>query len=206
MFNHGAVVRRFLWASGVVALLCSGCGREAAGIRADSAPPLPPDGSPDSLLGLLIVSAESLARFETREHGYEESSVVVYGVGGNGGWLLARLQDGGREWIRRADREFLPLESLLRDRLTYLGEAWPRSLRFAPDRRSVPRGVAVPDDPDETVPARLLGTRVVEEALWLEVEVLDRICDADPPRVVARGWTPAWVDAKPAMWFHSRGC
>ena len=199
-------MRRFLWASGIAALLCSGCDREAPGIRTAFAPPPRLDGGPDSLLGLLLLPAESLARFETREHGYEESSVAVYGVGGGGAWLLAGLKGGGREWIRRDAGEFLPLEPLLRDRLTYLTEAWPRSLRFAPDPRSVPRSVAITGESDPTVPARLLGTRVVNEALWLEVEVLDGICEADTPRVVARGWTPAWVNAKPAMWFHSRGC
>jgi hypothetical protein len=200
------VVRRFLWASGIAALVCAGCGRDAPGIRTSLTPPPPLDGGPDSLLGLLVVPADSLARFETREHGYEESSIVVYGIGGEGAWLLGGLAGGGRDWIRRDAGEFLPLEPLLRDRLTYLTEDWPRSLRFAPDARSLPRGVAITGESDPTVPARLLGTRVVDGALWLEVEALDGICEADPPRVVARGWTPAWVNAKPVMWFHSRGC
>jgi hypothetical protein len=184
----------------------SGCDRGTTAVRAAAPPPLPPPGSADSLLGLFIVPAESLARFETREHGYEEASAVVYGIGDDGRWLLVGLRDSGRTWMRRDAGEFLPIESLLRDRLTHLTDAWDRSLRFAPHAGSAPqpvRGLARgPDD----VPARLLGTRVVNGRLWLEVEVLDRICEGDTPEMVAYGWVPAWIGGRPTMWFYSRGC
>lgn len=189
-----------------LALVTSGCERGAPAARADTPPPLPPPGSADSLLGLLIVPAESLGRLEAREHGYEEASAVVYGIGDDGRWLLVGLRDGGRTWLRREAGEFLPIESLLRGRLTHLTNAWDRSLRFAPHAGSSPhqvRGLARGgDDP----PARLLGTRVVDGRLWLEVQVLNRICEGDTPETVAYGWVPAWTGGQPTMWFYSRGC
>lgn len=189
-----------------LAAVTSGCDRGTPAVRADTPPPLPPSGTADSLLGLFVVPAESLARFETREHGYEEASAVVYGIADEGRWLLVGLRDSGRAWMRRDAGELLPIEALLRDRLTHLTEDWDRSLRFAPHAGSTPQAVrGLARDADD-VPARLLGTRVVDGRLWLEVEVLDRICEGDTPEIVAYGWVPAWTGGKPTMWFYSRGC
>lgn len=187
-------------------VLLAACDRGAPAIRSLAPPALPPAEAADSLLGLLLLPAESLPQFETREHGYEEESAAVYGIGDDGSWLLAGLREGGRAWVGREAGEFLPIEALLRGRLTHLAGSWDRSLRFAPHDKSLPRRVPGLEGQSPDVPARLLGTRVVHDALWLEVEVLDRICDGDSSTVLAKGWVPAWTAGQPTMWFYSRGC
>lgn len=200
-------MQSFVFAVAVGGILLSACERNGSrGFASHAEPPpsLPVPGRPDSLLGLFVLPTDSLDRFETREHGYEESSAMVYGLTGR--WVLVGLADGGRAWVPRDDGELIPIESLLRDRLTYLTEAWDGTLGFAPDPASsevtVPRAGAA----GAGAPAALLGTRMVDGALWLEVELLDRICEADTPRAVAKGWIPAWTGGKPTMWFFSRGC
>lgn len=187
------------------ALLIAACEQGTPGVRAQSPrPPLPPAGSADSLLGLFVMASDSLSRFDTREHAYEESAAVVYGV--EGAWLLVGMRDGGRTWLPRGIGEFLPLEPLLRERLTHLTDAWDGTLRFAPDAAATPESLPPRDAGDGAYPVRLLGTRVVDGALWLEVEVLDRVCEAGDPQPVAKGWLRAWRDGTPTVWFHSRGC
>ena len=119
--------------------------------------------------------------------------------------MLVGLADNGRAWLPRNRGEFLPLEPTLRDRLTYLTEARDGTVHFEPDAASSRVPVPSLGDAGEAL-AALLGTRMVDGALWLEIEVLDRICEADTARTVARGWIRAWTDGKPTMWFYSRGC
>lgn len=201
-------MRRYLVALSVGASFLLACERGTPDVRAQSTPPaLPPVGSRDSLLGLFTLPPDSLTRLETREHGYEESSAVVYGI--DGGWLLVGLPDGGRTWLRRRLGEFVPLEPLLRERLTYLSEAWDGTLRFAPDTAATPEALARREPAagaGEGPPVRLLGTRMVNGALWLEVEVLDQVCEGGESRPVARGWLRAWSNGVPTVWYHSRGC
>ncbi len=198
-------MRHTLSALSFAAFLLAGCEGGTPGVRAQSPPPpLPPAGSPDSLLGLFVLPPDSLRRLETREHGYEESAAVVYGL--DGGWVLVGLQDSGRAWLRRDLGEVLPLEHLLRERLTYLTEAWDGTLRFAPDPSAAPERLPRRRAGAEGPPVRLLGTRMVTGALWLEVEVLDQVCEGGEPRPVAKGWLRAWQEGAPAVWFHSRGC
>lgn len=56
---------------------------------------------------------------------------------------------------------------------------------------------------------RVVGSRQVGDALWIEVEVLSHsFCvDPRPPAVKARGWVPAHAaSGAPNIWFYSRGC
>ena len=57
---------------------------------------------------------------------------------------------------------------------------------------------------------RTVGTRQVDDALWIEVEVLSHSFCEDPvrpPVVRARGWIPAHAPSGlPNIWFYSRGC
>ncbi|HEU4830042.1 MAG TPA: hypothetical protein VFT04_12690 [Gemmatimonadales bacterium] len=200
-------MRRFAFVIVIGAFSLSACERNASAgssRRAEVPPQLPLPGSPDSLLGLFVLPADSLARFETREHGYEESSAVVYGA--SGPWVLVGLADSGRTWLRRDRGALIPLEALLREGLSHLTDAWDGTLRFAPDAASSVVPIPHAGDAGEDVPAVLLGTRMVDGTLWLEIEVLDQICGADTSRAVAKGWIPAWTGGKPTMWFHSRGC
>ncbi len=197
-------MRRHASALSFGALLLVACERGTSGVRAESPPPLPSAGSPDSLLGLFLLPPDSLGGLETREHGYEESSAAVYGVDER--WLLVGLRDSGRAWLRRDLGEFLPLEPLLRERLTYLTDVWDGTLRFAPDSAAAPQPLPRPTRSGDGPPVRLLGTRMVNGALWLEIEVVDQVCEGPEPRAVAKGWIRAWSDAAPTVWFYSRGC
>lgn len=198
-------MRRPLPALSLTVVLLAGCEQGASGIRAQSSPPPPPPaGSPDSLLGLFVLPPDSLRRLETREHGYEESAAVMYAL--DGGWVLVGVQDSGRAWLRRDLGEVLPLERLLRERLTYLTETWDGTLRFAPDPSAAPERLRGHRAGAEGPPVRLLGTRMVNGALWLEVEVLDQVCEGGDPRPVAKGWLRAWREGLPTVWFYSRGC
>ena len=188
----------------LLGIFLTACEQGAPAARAQTPPPLPPAGSPDSLLGLFVLPPDSLGRFETLEHGYEESSATVYGL--DGAWMLVGLRDGGRAWLRRDLGEFLPLEPLLRERLTHLTDAWDGTLRFGPDTAATLERVPPRGDEGADPPVRLLGTRMVQGALWLEVEVLDQVCEGEDPRAVAKGWLRAWRDAKPTVWYYSRGC
>ena len=57
---------------------------------------------------------------------------------------------------------------------------------------------------------RVVGTRQLADALWIEVEVLSHSVCEDPgrrPVVRARGWIPAHAPSGlPNIWFYSRGC
>ena len=48
---------------------------------------------------------------------------------------------------------------------------------------------------------------VVQERLWLHVEILDEVCGNQDPRVIDTGWVPAQSPAGTQWaWFWSRGC
>jgi hypothetical protein len=54
---------------------------------------------------------------------------------------------------------------------------------------------------------RLIRSRVVAGALWLEIEMMSHtIYESDEPlRVIATGWVPAHGPAgRPVVWFYSR--
>jgi hypothetical protein len=173
-----------------------------------SAPPLPPTGEPDSLIGLVAAPPESLPQYETLEHGYEESAVAVYGI--RGPWYLAGRPGGGRSWLdARITGRYLPLEELLVDRLNYLTAAWDSAVREAPDFSAPAQRVALPPGLGEEIPADVLESRRSGGTLWLRVSVQGASpCESgEAPRLLTTGWIPAWgVGRKPAAWFFSRGC
>ncbi|HEX9895121.1 MAG TPA: hypothetical protein VGA78_14415 [Gemmatimonadales bacterium] len=171
------------------------------------APPLPAPGTLDSLQGLVVMPPESLPRFETREHGYEEESVVVYRRQGD--WYLVGLRDGGRAWVSEHGLgAFYPLNQLVVNRLNWLTESWDTRLRQVPDLTAPAVEVDVPRARRQETPATVLEARPAGGTLWFRVEVLDTSpCEGGTPRVVATGWIPAWgSDGKPTAWFYSRGC
>jgi hypothetical protein len=178
------------------------------GPNPDVMPPLPAPGARDSLLGLVTVPPDSLARFETREHAYEEKSVTVYGQQGN--WFLVGTKAGGRAWLHTlATGRFLRLEELVVNRLNWLTEAWDTRLRDTPDANAPALEADVPRAGGQEVPANVLESRYAGGTLWFRVEVQrDSPCEAGgSPPVIATGWIPAWGrDGKPTAWFYSRGC
>lgn len=143
---------------------------------------------------------------ETREHGYEELSAVVYDS--RDGWRGVRCLGGDAlAWLAPNDAgTFRPVEELVRHGLAYLTAEWDRDLYQRPRRTAASHRVQVETrQPDITV----ADTTVVDGELWLLVIVYaEGRCTADEPGAVRdAGWTPAHSKGGAvAAWFYSRGC
>lgn len=144
---------------------------------------------------------------ETREHGYEELSAVVYET--RPGWYRVRCHgESDREaWLAAADAgTFRPLEELVQHGLAYLTPEWDRSLYQRPRRTAASHLVRVAaEQPDITV----ADATDVDGEIWLLVIVYDegRCTAAEPAAVLDAGWTPAHsTKGEVTAWFYSRGC
>ena len=139
----------------------------------------------------------------TREHAYEAPAAIV--LERRGQWYRVQLAEGSA-WLRASARnEYLSLEKLLADRMTYLTDEWDGRLHSSPGaiadalRPRVPAGR----------PVRVQAFQRVGNQLWIRVSVMTHsICQsADAPTVAAEGWLPAYsAKGQPTVWFHSRGC
>lgn len=143
---------------------------------------------------------------ETREHGYEEVSAVVYDS--KTGWYGVRCRGADRlAWLAVSEAgQYRPLEELVQHGLAYLTAQWNRVLYQKPHRSAASHRVRVEtSEPDITV----ADTAMVDEELWLLVIVYgEGRCTADEPGpVLDAGWTPAHTrNGDSTAWFHSRGC
>jgi hypothetical protein len=143
---------------------------------------------------------------ETREHGYEELSAVVYDA--KPGWYALRCRGvEGLVWLAAADSgTYRGMDELLRDGLAYLTETWDRRLFRKPGTTAASHRATVEDpQPDIT----LADTAMIDDDLWLLVVVHGPgRCTADEPGpVLDAGWTPAHNnDGAVTAWFYSRGC
>jgi len=149
----------------------------------------------------------SAGDLETREHGYEELSAVVYET--KAGWYGLRCHGGGDglAWLPARDTgTFRPLEELVQHGLAYLTTRWDRSLYQKPRRSAASHRVRIEtEEPDITV----ADSAVVDGELWLLVIVFgEGRCTADEPgAVLDAGWIPAHAaTGDSAAWFYSRGC
>ncbi len=184
---------------------------ETGGVAAASRPvPVPVYAAPEA-------GAEKLGEpgapeaFEVREYSYEGGAVVVYER--RPGWYRIGMADGSHAWLHaRSAGDYHPVETLLIQRLSYLNRQWDGYTWISPivHRRTGPS--VLRSDRDATaadeIPVRVLGVRRVGEGLWLQVETLDRSpCDGGEPRVVDRGWIPAYAaDGSLVAGFYARGC
>jgi hypothetical protein len=137
-----------------------------------------------------------------KEHAYEDPGAVV--LEQRGRWFKVRLADGAA-WLHASPRaEYLSLERLLEDGLTYLTDHWDGRLAKAPDTASVEIA-----GPRAERSVRVIGFQEHRGQRWVEVAVLsDSPCTSnEKPRVAARGWLPAHaLSGEPTIWFYSRGC
>ncbi len=143
---------------------------------------------------------------QAEEVGYEEPSIAVYRIAFP--WYLVSTRDSVLGWVRLPDGATVtPLVDLLPNRLNYLTTAWDGTIHEAPGRGP---GQPVPGlvlDHGEAS-ARVLDARQVGDAIWLHLEVHDRSpCESSTdPVVLATGWVPLWTNARPTVWYYSRGC
>jgi hypothetical protein len=170
-------------------------------------PPLPPPGSRDSLIAIVGAPDAMLARYETKETDYESKGVAVYGRAGN--YYLVGLPTGGREWVRERDLGAAhPIEQLLINRLNYLTSSWDMRVRDEANASAPTRVVMIPRTQEAEYPARVLEFVNRPDGLWINVEIFNTSpCEGDTPKTLTTGWVPLYgVDAKPTVWFYSRGC
>lgn len=128
------------------------------------------------------------------------------------GWYLIGLEEGNaRGWISPTDAgAFIPVDRLFIERLAYLNEHWDKRLWSLPERGSSSRrlrlkGERTPPEYD----VNITGTKRVGGKLWLRVEVLGpgRCRGLNEPRVIARGWVPAFTPRGELIaWYYSGGC
>ena len=162
------------------------------------------DASDTAPVACVVRTASDL---ETREHGYEELSAVVYES--KAGWYRVRCTSGGARpaWLAAGDGgTFRPLEELVKDGLAYLTPEWDRSLYQRPRRTAGSHRVRVAaEQPDITV----ADATDVDGELWLLVIVYaeGRCTAEEPAAVLDAGWTPAHnTRGDVTAWFYSRGC
>ena len=139
----------------------------------------------------------------TREYEYEAPAAIV--LEQRGRWFRVQLVEGST-WVHASTRdEYLPLEKLLTDGLTYLTEASDGRLSASP-------GGAPPVDRERFAaarPVRVQGFQRVGDRLWIQIQVMTHsICTSiDEPKIEAEGWVPAHArSGEPTVWLYSRGC
>ena len=189
------------FAPGEILLYAAPDSRRATGsIRVDRGWTLP------ECSGLLVnVHRESRAatRLPTREHAYEAPAAIV--LERRGHWYRVQLADGSA-WLRASARdEYVPIDDLLVDRLTYLTDDSDGRLQAEPAAIADALPLRVPTGR----PVRVQEFRRVDDELWIRVSVMTHsICEStDVPKVAAEGWVRAYsAKGQPTVWFHSRGC
>jgi len=149
--------------------------------------------------------------FEVREYTYEGGAVVAYEQ--RPGWYRIGLSEGRQVWLSaKSAGEFFAIERLLVRRLAYLNRQWDGYTWASPVTYERSGLSPLKTDRDATaadeIPARILESRRIGEGLWLLVETLDRSpCNGATPRVVDRGWIPAYAgDGSLVAGYHARGC
>ena len=134
-----------------------------------------------------------------REHSYEELSLVV--LKQSAGWLQIKLKDGAG-WIRRPTPSvFRSLGQLLSNGMSYVTTDWDKQLSRYAGGPATKRIVVSPS-------VNVLGTRIVNGVLWIQIQVLNAsICEVQNPTVLATGWVRAYSQSGAAnVWFYPRGC
>lgn len=182
-------------------------GRPIGWIRSDGAWTFNPVGGCQGSLDVKVYHADTgtVAALPTREYAYEAPAAIV--LDQRDRWFRIRLAEGSA-WLRASRRdEYFPLEKQLAEGLTYLTQAWDG--RLAPTPGGGLRGAARPPARRDDTSVRVLSSRRVNDALWIEVEIFSHspCLGPDDPRVIDRGWVPAHAaSGEPAVWFYSRGC
>jgi hypothetical protein len=148
------------------------------------------------------------------ESDYEIPSLAVFER--RDGWVRIALDNDATRfgWVRESD-QFQPIVDLLAgdSRLTYLTLTWDGTLYESPGFTPRGRNARTAGTSGTTVrrnaevPYRAIGHAVVQERLWLHVEILDEVCGNQDPRVIDTGWVPAQSPTGTQWaWFRSRGC
>jgi len=128
------------------------------------------------------------------------------------GWYLIGLEGKrAKGWVSPADAgTFIPVDKLFIDKMTYLNHHWDKRLWRLPSRQSSYRRLRLKGDgtpPQYDVD--ITGARRVGGKLWLRIEALGpgRCRGMNEPKVIARGWVPAYTEGGALIaWYYSGGC
>ncbi len=151
----------------------------------------------------VVAIVKSVGDIAIAEYGYEESGALVYDK--RGGWYMIGIGSGAgssRGWLRPADTgRYHSLTGLLKKGPSYLTRSWNLQLAPAPAAQAIRQNVKTRD-------IRVIDTRVIKQKTLLRIELLQPgACKSPSPKVVARGWIPAFApNGHMNAWFYSRGC
>jgi hypothetical protein len=147
----------------------------------------------------------------SREHGYEQSSAVVYAR--KGGWYMIQTKTG-KGWLApEGAGRFRSYEELLKDE-GYLNKNWNGRLYSSPGAAKYSDQLVFEDKDQGAYAAwmltrasvRILSKKKVAEELWVQVQLFEGGCGA-PEVLGKKGWVPVYNEAGAEnLWFHSRGC
>jgi len=139
------------------------------------------------------------------EYGYEEAGALVYGR--KNGYFLIRTSRGVG-WVSPDNvGEFHSFETLIKNGLAYLTDAWDGFVSASP--ASANRTRVTQRRPYGYEDVRVKGLQNVAGKLWVEVEVISHsICESNQaPTLKGNGWVLAHdKSGAPTVWFASRGC
>jgi hypothetical protein len=185
--------------------------RVNSGARGTAIGPVPLFAAPNDTSDVSVVVRDR-RELESREHGYEQISAVVYSREANSGggfWYQVRfIGEGGPSfaWLNQtAAGTYRMVQELVRSGLAFLTADWDGRLFEAPSTGS----------PAQFFPDldQRQGVRVIDsyqrggEALWYLLAIVRGTCDVGPIEVIATGWVPAHSSSGgDTVWYHSRGC
>ncbi len=170
-----------------------------------------------SLQATVAVVVRDWRHLESREHGYEQVSAVVYkreDNAGGGSWYKLRYSDGNKEmfgWLSEADAgEFRMYLELVRTSMTFFTDAWDKRLYQRPD-------ISAPFTRFEQLgkrpSMRVADVRYSKDLkdLWLLVVIVNGSICGDSgdggTSVIATGWVPAYAETgSETVWYYSRDC
>lgn len=155
-------------------------------------------------IGVLVAGDAAVQPLPTLEYDYEKPGAVV--LERRDRWFRVRLSSGSAWLEASALDEFHSIDRLYEHNLTYLTDAWNRTVAVSPGTTGRP--VRHPILAGEH-PVRVLRSSREQGELWFFVEILSHSgCDGNgEPTVVDRGWVRAHgTSGAPSIWFYSRGC
>ena len=143
------------------------------------------------IAGPIAFHIQSDRAHELEGTGQSPPQVIVFE--NHGGWYQVAEASPG-EW-RTAKRRWLQVSPLWRF----------HAVKSDAEMATLAERAFGPESRDVTV----TDLRVVDGALWIEVEIVyeSECASIDPPKVRARGWVPAHARSGALnVWYYSRGC
>ncbi len=166
--------------------------------------------SPSTSAPLLLILHSENDVLAAREIDYEHSAAVVFARKSN--WYQIETRSG-KGWISAKDSEgFIPVESLLRDKMSFIWfNEWNGSIFGTPSTSSKPIKIKLKRELPQVVglDAEFLEWKVINGEPWIRVKLLAKMyCDdITVLKIDTIGWLPAYSSkGNLVMWFYSRGC